>query len=292
MLRKFEHHRMSSGWVGGRVVKGLGKQSAGEGEGEDVEMADADEKEGGEKRDPSEEDDEEKSRDEKVVSTTITRMAVSPDGQWLATSDDRHRTHIFNLDSIQHHCVLPSFPHPIYALAFLPSSSSTLILGLANNTIQIYDVELRMFPNWSRHLSTALPRRFKHLHDPIVGVAFNFEKGEAEERSAVFWGSTWICKIQLDAGVVYAGFEKKRRRDKSGKKIKDVAPPHPPPAQDGGDEQHLQQSTSNFKVITMYRPILFVDFLAPGEMVVVERPLVDVLAKLPPAYFKPKYGAS
>lgn len=46
------------------------------------------------------------------------------------------------------------------------------------------------------------------------------------------------------------------------------------------------------KLITQYRPILFVDYLGPGELIVVERPLVDVLATLPPAYFRHKYGAS
>ncbi len=46
----------------------------------------------------------------------------------------------------------------------------------------------------------------------------------------------------------------------------------------------------NFKIVTRYRPILFADFIAPGEMVVVERPILDVLAGLPPAYFHAKYG--
>lgn len=96
---------------------------------------------------------------------------------------------------------------------------------------------------------------------------------------------------------MYGGFEKKRRRGADGKKRKDIAPPPPPvpvPAQEGEDEQEqpLQHSPNNFKIITTYRPILFAEFIAPGEMVVVERPLVDVLAKMPPAYFKPKYGAS
>lgn len=73
---------------------------------------------------------------------------------------------------------------------------------------------------------------------------------------------------------------KKRRRDS----VKNGAAPA---AADGED-----QNTNNFKLVTHYRPILHVEFLAPGELVVVERPLVDVLATLPPAYFKPKYGAS
>jgi U3 small nucleolar RNA-associated protein 4 len=31
----------------------------------------------------------------------VLRLAVSADGQWLATSDDLCRTHVFNLDSLQ-----------------------------------------------------------------------------------------------------------------------------------------------------------------------------------------------
>jgi U3 small nucleolar RNA-associated protein 4 len=60
----------------------------------------------------------------------------------------------------------------------------------------------------------------------------------------------------------------------------------PPPA------PGVDDSTRDFKMITHFRPILFVDFLTAGELVVVERPLVDVLSTLPPAYFRHKYGAS
>ena len=45
-----------------------------------------------------------------------------------------------------------------------------------------------------------------------------------------------------------------------------------------------------FNIITRYRPILFADFLSAGEVVVVERPLVDLMSSLPPAFFKAKYG--
>ncbi|THH26656.1 hypothetical protein EUX98_g7537 [Antrodiella citrinella] len=293
VLRKFEHHRLGTGLIGNRVVKG--RTPVSEEEEEDSAMDSAD-KEPETQTASSSDDDSPSSTPSKTISTTITRMAISPDGQWLATSDLLSRTHIFNLDALAHHTALPSFPHRIHALAFLPSACSTLVLGLANNTIQVYDVEVRAFPAWTRHLTEALPHRFKHLHDPIVGVTFDQhedakEKQKGEGRTAVFWGSTWICKIQLDAGVVYGGFEKKRRRDGSGKKRKDVAPLPPPEAEEDGSAQ-TQQSANNFKLITTYRPILFADFIAPGELVVVERPLVDVLARLPPAYFKPKYGAS
>jgi U3 small nucleolar RNA-associated protein 4 len=215
---------------------------------------------------------------------TITRMAISPDGQWLATTDDHRRTHIFNLDSVQHHSSLPSFPQPAHALAFAPSSPSLLILGFANNSLELYDVEARQFPPWSRALCTALPKRFTHLHDAILGVTLapaapeNVDKGGSQDVLALFWGATWLCKVQFAAPVGWGGFEKKRRRERNG----------------GIDRSGMwdKDSMHNFKLVTQYRQILLAEFLSPGELVVVERPLIDVLLNLPSAYYRPKYGAS
>ena len=36
-----------------------------------------------------------------TVASTITCMAASMDGQWLASADTRNRVHVFNLDSVQ-----------------------------------------------------------------------------------------------------------------------------------------------------------------------------------------------
>lgn len=178
----------------------------------------------------------------------------------------------------------------MHALAFDPSNPSTLVLALANNTLQIYDVEARQFPRWARALSTALPQRFTGLHDPVLGVTFDpGSRAEgATARHALFWGASWLCKVKLDEAAGWGGMNKKRRRD--GKRsAPDARVEVSLEEGTGAEARHVQQ---NFKLVTHYRPILFVDFIAPAELVVVERPLVDVLAKMPPAYFKPKYGAS
>ncbi len=148
------------------------------------------------------------------VPATVTRMVMSPDGQWLATTDDHLRTHIFNLDSVQHHSSLPSFPQPVHALAFAPSLPSLLILGFANNSLELYDVEARQFPPWSRSLCTALPKRFTHLHDAILGVTLapadpekivNKDSSTSQDVLALFWGATWLCKVQFAAPVGWGG---------------------------------------------------------------------------------------
>ncbi|KAI1797668.1 WD40 repeat-like protein [Ganoderma leucocontextum] len=296
VLRKFEQHRIRDSFVKGRLVKG--RQTATTVNGDDVEMG-SDDEEGRAADDAESSDEDSDAEDSKLVRTAVTRMAVSPDGQWLATSDDRRHTHIFNLDAIQHHGALPTFPQPVHALSFDPSAPNTLVLGFADNRLEVYDVEARQFPRWARSLVNGVPQRFTHLHDPVLGVTFDpgsrVDGGADGERSplppktALFWGATWICKVMLTERIGYGGFEKRRR----GKRKAPEANANPNGRVEVSVEEGQQEvQQRNFKLVTHYRPLLFVDFVAPGELVVIERPLVDILAKLPPAYFKPKYGAT
>lgn len=299
ILRRFGHHRLQEFTIGDRVVKGRKPRHRARAEAEaeaeaaaeadDVAMADADAR-----ASASSDDDTAPPPTHRLAIATITRMAVSPDGRWLASSDERGRTHVANLAALQHHAQLPSFPAAVHALAFDPAAPTVLVLGLANNSIQVYDAELRTFPRWARGLNRGVPERFAHLHDPILGVAFDpasvgpSEPAEgaaprAPPRNALFWGATWLCRVKLDAETGWGGFEQKRRRDAApGRRQAAHAP-----AGEGGQLAHPQ---SNFRVVTHYRPVLLVDFVGRGELVVVERPLVDVLSRMPPAFFKPKYG--
>ena len=287
VLRRFDQHRNSNSTIEGRFL--TGRRSSADHEGDALEPeSDSD---GPDDAEEGMNIDAQPPRPAAPTPATITRMAISPDGQWLATTDDHRRTHIFNLDAVQHHTALPSFPQRAHALAFAPGSSpalssSLLVLGFANNTLEMYDVEARQFPSWSRALCSSLPKRFTHLHDAMLGVTLappaasahldHVDKSNDSSVLALFWGATWLCKVQFDAPVGWGGFEKKRRRRRS----------------EGADHGTERGGAHNFKLITQYRQILLADFLAPGELVVVERPLTDVLATLPPAYYRPKYGAS
>ncbi|KAJ7630718.1 WD40-repeat-containing domain protein [Roridomyces roridus] len=240
VLRRFDHHRQSNSIVGHRVVKGRS------GDEEEEEAS---------QNDPEEPETE--SSPGQPFSTSILRLATSFDGQWLASSDSHGRTHVFNLDSLQHHCVLPSFPKAAQTICFDPSRPNLLLLAFPDNSIQLFDVEARQFPSWSKDICDNLPKRFTRMHDHVLGVAFEPPSSSSAPRYALFWGSTWLCKIKLASSS-------------SNPKIEPVS--------------------EDFRMITHYRPILHVDFLAHGELVVVERPLVEILATLPPAFFVHKYG--
>ena len=279
VLRRFDHHRLPHPVVQKRVVTGR-KGDANTGVDIPVDLV-----------------EESENQPSTPVIVNILRISISPDGQWLASSDDRSRTHVFNLDSIQvlsflklhdslfnciilqHHCILPSFSKPAQALCFDTAHPNILMMAFPDNSLQVYDVESRQFPAWGKELCNNLPKRFTNTHDPVLGMAFNPAglSTDVVSRHALFWGSTWICKLPLTSSA-NASKNKKRRRES----MKRLAPPPAPGVDD---------PPGDFKMITHYRPILFVDYFTAGELVVIERPLVDVLSTLPPAYFEHKYGA-
>ncbi|EIW86524.1 WD40 repeat-like protein [Coniophora puteana RWD-64-598 SS2] len=263
VLRRFDQHLERSRRVAGRIQRGVSKEAG------------------------IDEPEESNSSAGSELSSVV-RLAVSPDGQWAASADDSGRINVYNLDSLQYHTTLPSLPLSPSTLSFIPNAPHTLLATLPNNTIHAFDVENGDVPSWSKELNARLPQNFTGAFDPVLGVLFDpvascvQTNGVAPEdtapssKDALFWGSTWVCRIKLDWEGSWRG-PRKRRKSTSG--------PRPGVHTVGQDGQHL-------KMVTQYRPILGADFFGPGELVVVERPLVDVLSKLPPAYFKPKYGAT
>jgi len=258
VLRSFNQHCNTGSISSGRIVRGPNKLTTGEDE----------QSVGG------------------IDSITVMKMVVSPDGQWLATSDDLCRIFIFNLDSIQYHTTLPSLPLPPSVLVFIPNNPQILLAVLPNNTIHLFHVEHGEVPSWGREFNSRLPKQFLSAPDPVIGVAFepipppsdNEMTGivshtpSTRPKEAIFYGSSWLCKLELDWGGNHTGRSRKRPRQTGLVTVGEM-----------GSERKL-------RMVTYYRPILALDFFGPGELILVERPLVEVLSKLPPAFFKPKYG--
>ncbi|TFK23110.1 U3 small nucleolar RNA-associated protein 4 [Coprinopsis marcescibilis] len=365
VLRRFDHHLQVDSIVQDRVIAG-GKVKSNatstpkkphvngvqiNGAVEDVEMKFASENESPTNED--EDSDDEKatsaSRTRKLATIAVTHLAISPDGQWLASSSlcppsstshasgpsssSHHtstKTHIYNLDSVAYHTTLPSFPLPIQHLAFASGTdssslgsgvkltSSVLLLTFPNNSVQVYDVEQRQFPAWGKDLASVVERsRLAGMHDAVLGASFG-SNPDTTDRFILFWSATWLAKISLDAlGTVglhpssssssalglSKGSSRKRRR---GKDVPSTPNPkaHNAPASNVEGEKGAKVGATDagadeddgigniVKIISTYRPMLCAELLGPSELIVVERPLVDVLATLPPAYFKHRYGRS
>lgn len=215
---------------------------------------------------------------------------------------------------LQYHRTLPSLPLPPNVLSFIPEKPQILMIVLPNNTIHIFDVERGEVPLWAHDLNSRIPKQLLNTPDPLLGVIFEpgptlppsaaLVNGDLEmadlsqknsgpcsttfsQKEAIFWGSSWLCKLKLDWLGKYTE-PRKRRKSESR---------HPPQEYQGvptlaprPDLQNSAHEARNLRMVTNYRPILASDFVGPRELVLVEKPLVDVLLKLPPAFFKSKYG--
>jgi U3 small nucleolar RNA-associated protein 4 len=128
----------------------------------------------------------------------------------------------------------------------------------------------------------------------------------------ILWGSNWICRFRLHPrNSLVSGSSKRRREDENDDTAneddeeeeeteeEEEEPPSVPPAATVGKKEGRtmkdrirgsQEGELFFSMVTRYRNVLGVEFISSDEMVVVERPLLDVLSTLPPAYFKAKYG--
>ncbi|KAG8955807.1 U3 small nucleolar RNA-associated protein [Tulasnella sp. 408] len=207
-------------------------------------------------------------------SALLTTMTVSPDGQWLATADERGHCNVFNLDSLQHHCTLPSFERPIRDMKFHSDSPQILVLAQVNNSIQVFDVESRTFPGWAKNVTTNLPEKFKGLKPGVEGLLFVKDLSSATTKHQLLaWGWNWICKIKLDGPMAKRGKSKKSRSGWIPK-----------------DEWDLERDSLN--IFSGYRHMLGVAPLGGNEVVVVERPALDLMMidGLPPSFYKHKFG--
>ncbi|KAF7725831.1 U3 small nucleolar RNA-associated protein [Apophysomyces ossiformis] len=203
------------------------------------------------------------------VATVIT-LAVSSDGQWLATGDDDNKIHVFNLDSLQHHITLPRLSSPHTALSFNEFRPSELFVGLASNEFYIYNVEQNKMTDWSYAHSDQTNSRLLNMRDRIRGVAYN----PADENKMIIYGSTYMCQVDMSKGRPRGGSQPTKRKA-------------------GQDELSKRTDTDNHLDMSLsreYQQILSCGFLDRNSMVMVERPKFSVLEKLPPSFYRAHFA--
>lgn len=221
---------------------------------------------------------------------TIINVAVSADGQWLATGDDENRISVFNLDSLKvsrHmekvkeipylmiffpfkiHFELPHSFTPHTALSFNEFRPSELFVGQATNEFYIYNVESRRLSNWYQKYHSVIPKcKLTHLDDPIRGVAYNPGKPDL----MIVYGSSYLCLVDLSTHRPAP--QQKLKRKKLGSE----------PEQTAGEDPKIT------RILQEYNQVLHCEFLKENSMVIVERPKFSILEKLPPSFYKPRFS--
>ncbi|TDH72239.1 hypothetical protein CCR75_002748 [Bremia lactucae] len=212
------------------------------------------------------------------VPSPLTSLAISSDGQWLATGDALNTIAIFNLDSMQFYCRLPRPSEMHTSMDFSPTGK-ILVVTLVSNTFVCYDVETKGLSEWYNENHEHLPKEMVEGRN-LKGMAFN----PANPDSLFLYSQTSLYQINLSKQAsATTALKKSRRRSVSNSSDTD------------GKNSALVGESVELKddfcrIIDRYRPVSFVDFVAENEMVVVETPWLKVLSRLPGTLHRHKYG--
>jgi len=120
-----------------------------------------------------------------------------------------------------------------------------------------YDVQSKHMSAWSKDNTQNLPDAFTSRNNKVAGIIYNpssplsSSSPQTNTNTIVLYGLGFFCAVDLS----------KRADD-----------------------------PSNFRLQTKYKPVMFMEFVARDELVVVERPWQDVASHFPDTLWRPRYG--
>jgi U3 small nucleolar RNA-associated protein 4 len=270
----------------------------------------------------SDSDGESEEEQPEIISTAskpalVTTMAVSGDGQWLASADLERKICIFDLDALkvsassvlmrsvqghgsrchcllsfsQHHTTLPTSSEVPVAMAFLPGvdSETSLMLAMPSNALLCFGLDTLRFQPWARPLSSLASNTLMDIREPILGITLEPMKDDTKRRTSeqvmIVWGANWIAKIDLEK-VQQLEFAPTSGSKKSTK----------PPLRREADRKRARDEADqdsdiaavdlDIKVTRKYQPLVLFDFIGQGELVAVERTWLDVSKGMVDAFVK------
>lgn len=226
------------------------------------------------------------SSQERYGQDPLQALAVSDDCQWLACADAGNRVHVYALETEAHHGSLPTPPAQHTAMTFL--GGDQLLVSCVDNDFCLYEVEDCKVSWWhSANPRSNIPRALfdRAKGDMVVGLASCVQD---DPDMVLLYSNSYFVKINFRNSVPPVNEDliayenrplKIANRKKHSKQRKT------------GSAGLTASVAQNFRITDRYRPVLFLDFINKHELVVVERPWVNILQNfIDPVYVK-KYGA-
>nr|XP_056718392.1 U3 small nucleolar RNA-associated protein 4 homolog [Euleptes europaea] len=196
-------------------------------------------------------------------------LAVSADGSWLAVASGGGQVNIYNLQKAKPHCVVPAHNCPVTALAIHPVTNH-LVVAHSDQQVLEFSIPDKAYTPWSRKVQQqGLHRDWLERDTPITHIAFLPKRAD----QILLHDTHMFCLL-----------------DKSLPLPEDSAVLCNQPSLKQLSKMAQRSYAHAFKICKKYQPLLFVDLLDEKSLVVVERPVMDLKAQLPPPVYQKKFG--
>ncbi|KAM4722233.1 U3 small nucleolar RNA-associated protein 4 homolog [Rhinophrynus dorsalis] len=202
-------------------------------------------------------------------SSVVHLMAVSADGSHLAVASPSSQIDVYNMKNLKHECSVPRYNSPPTAIGIHPSNKN-LVIAYADQQMLEFNIARKQYTEWSRRaLQHGLHRDWLERDTPILGISFNPSRPED-----ILMNDTYMFCV-LDKSLPLPDDKTPLLNQKTLKQLSVKA---------------RRSQAHAFKITKKYQPLLFMDLLDGGELVVVERPLSDIQTQLPPPMKQKKFG--
>ncbi|KAM8891989.1 LOW QUALITY PROTEIN: U3 small nucleolar RNA-associated protein 4 homolog [Spinachia spinachia] len=199
----------------------------------------------------------------------IHLLSASDDGKWLATANTDFEVHVYNLDKLELHCTVPVYGSCPTAMAIHPTTSHLVVVH-ADQQIFEYSLVRKEYTEWSRRLQKqGLHSLWLERDTPITHVSFN-PKNPAH---IIVHDMFMFCIIDQSLPLPEA-----RNVLYNQKTLRSLPQP------DRVIHSH------GFKICKDFQHLLCVSLLEDHSLVVVERPLLDIMSQLPAPVRQKKFS--
>ncbi|KAI5623877.1 U3 small nucleolar RNA-associated protein 4-like, partial [Silurus asotus] len=193
----------------------------------------------------------------------------SEDGKWLASANSAHEIHVYNLTKMKVHCTVPVYSSGVSAMAIHPTTNN-LFMAHADQQLFEYSIEQKQYTEWSRLVQrNGLHFLWLERDTPVTNVTFS-PKNPAH---IVLHDMYMFCVIDQTLPLP---------NDKSQFFNQLTLRSLP--------EKERKSKSHAFKVCKTYKELLFAGLMEDQSMVVVERPLLEITAELPPPVRQKKFA--
>ncbi|KAK1887924.1 U3 small nucleolar RNA-associated protein 4 like [Dissostichus eleginoides] len=202
-------------------------------------------------------------------SQPVHLLCVSEDGKWLATANTDCQIHVFNLDKLKLHCTVPVYSSCPTAIAIHPTNSNLVVVH-ADQQIFEYSLVQKEYTEWSRKLQKqGLHPLWVERDTPITHIAFN-PKNPAH---IILHDTFMFCIIDQNLPLPEA-----------------KTPLYNQMTLRSLPESERIMHSHAFKICKNFQHLLCVRLLEDHSLVVVERPLLDILSQLPAPVRQKKFA--
>lgn len=196
-------------------------------------------------------------------------LFASDDGKWLATANTDCEIHIYNLHKLKHHCMVPVYNSCPTAIAIHPVTSN-LISAHADQQIFEFSLVQKEYTQWSRKLQTqGLHSLWLERDTPITHITFN-----PRNPDHIILHDTFMFCI-IDQSLPLPEVKAVLCNQMTLKSL-------PVP-------ERMGQSHA-FKICKNFQHLMCVTLLEDLSLVVVERPLLDIMSQLPAPVHQKKFA--